>query len=171
MVTLPSEAAWDYELIRALMMEGMDCARINCAHDGPTAWHAMINNVRRAEEETRLNCKILMDLAGHKIRTGPLATLPAVKRLRVKRDVYGRIISPARVMLVADSQTDVVLPEDADTWLAIAQELHEQLAPDDRLSFTDSRGKDRYLQIIGQLADGNWLAHCPQSTYLAVTPP
>jgi len=167
MVTLPSEAAWDYELIRALMMEGMDCARINCAHDGPTAWQAMINNVRRAEAETRQNCKILMDLAGHKIRTGPLATLPAVRRFRVQRDVFGRIINPARVLLVADTQPEVALPEDADTWLAIAPELHEQLAQGDRLSFTDSRGKARFLQIIHQLADGNWLAHCPQSTYLA----
>ncbi|MEZ5581380.1 MAG: pyruvate kinase [Candidatus Competibacteraceae bacterium] len=167
MVTLPSEAAWDYELIRGLMMEGMDCARINCAHDDTTAWQAMINNVRRAEAETRQNCKILMDLAGHKIRTGPLATLPAVRRLRVQRDVFGRIINPSRVLLVADSQAEVILPEEADTWLAIPQDLHQQLAGGDRLSFADSRGKDRCLQIIDPLGDGNWLAHCAQSTYLA----
>jgi pyruvate kinase len=166
MVTLPSEAAWDYQLIRALLAEGMDCARINCAHDDATAWHAMINNIRRAEAETRQTCTILMDLAGHKIRTGPLATLPAVRRLRVQRDSYGRVINPARVLLVADPQTEVILPEDADTGLAIAQDLHEQLAPGDRLDFTDSRGKDRSMEIVSRLTDGNWLAHCPHSAYL-----
>jgi pyruvate kinase len=167
MVTLPSEAAWDYELIRALLMEGMDCARINCAHDEPTAWQAMIGNIRRAEAETRRTCKILMDLAGHKIRTGPLATLPAVRRLRVQRDVHGRVVNPARMLLVAGAQTDVTLPDEADAWLPIPQDLHARLALGDRLNFTDSRGKDRTLEIMGQLADGNWLAHCPHSAYLA----
>ncbi|MDT8383267.1 MAG: hypothetical protein RRB22_02530 [Gammaproteobacteria bacterium] len=33
MVTLPHEAALDAGLVRALIRQGMDCARINCAHD------------------------------------------------------------------------------------------------------------------------------------------
>jgi len=33
MVTMPSEAADDPALVRALLESGMDCARINCAHD------------------------------------------------------------------------------------------------------------------------------------------
>lgn len=35
MVTMPPEAAANYELVRDLLVQGMNCMRINCAHDGP----------------------------------------------------------------------------------------------------------------------------------------
>lgn len=63
MVTLGTEASWDYGLINALLRKGMTCARINCAHDDPLIWQGMINNVHRAETETGRPCRILMDLA------------------------------------------------------------------------------------------------------------
>ncbi len=72
MVTLPSHAATDYEFVRDLLASGMNCARINCAHDTKADWKAMIANLRQAENELEQSCKIHMDLAGHKIRTGPL---------------------------------------------------------------------------------------------------
>jgi pyruvate kinase len=64
MVTLPSEAATDPELIRALMERGMNLARINCAHDDPDAWRAMAKHVRHASEVTGRSCLVAMDLAG-----------------------------------------------------------------------------------------------------------
>ncbi|MEZ4669462.1 MAG: pyruvate kinase [Anaerolineae bacterium] len=69
MVTMPTEAAEDYDLIRDLLLCGMDCIRINCAHDTPEAWLAMITHLRRAETETGRRCKVAMDLGGPKIRT------------------------------------------------------------------------------------------------------
>ena len=48
MVTLPSEAANDLKLVLALASSGMNCARINCAHDEPEVWKKMIDNVQRA---------------------------------------------------------------------------------------------------------------------------
>ena len=44
MVTMPSEAASDYELVRKLVQSGMDCMRINCAHDDASTWAAMIDH-------------------------------------------------------------------------------------------------------------------------------
>ncbi len=41
-----------------------------------------IENLRRAERATGRNCRILMDLAGPKLRTGPLAPDPAVVKIR-----------------------------------------------------------------------------------------
>src|SRR5207244_633785 len=38
MVTLSSAAADDYTLIKDLIVAGMDCARINCAHDTHEVW-------------------------------------------------------------------------------------------------------------------------------------
>ena len=37
MVTMSSDAATDYELVRDFVRNGMDCMRINCAHDNPEA--------------------------------------------------------------------------------------------------------------------------------------
>jgi pyruvate kinase len=82
MVTLPAEAADNPELVDSLVANGMDCARINCAHDDSGAWARMITNVRLSAQNRGRNCKILMDLGGHKIRTGPLAAGPAVMYIK-----------------------------------------------------------------------------------------
>ncbi|MBK1986250.1 hypothetical protein A0J48_001565 [Sphaerospermopsis aphanizomenoides BCCUSP55] len=68
MVTLPSQAASNYEFVRDLICQGTNCVRINCAHDTAQEWSAMIANVRMAEKETGHSCRILMDLSGPKPR-------------------------------------------------------------------------------------------------------
>lgn len=74
MVTLPSEAGHDYKMVYRLISEGMNVARINCAHDDIETWAAMIENIRRAEKELNLSCKVLMDMAGPKVRISWLYT-------------------------------------------------------------------------------------------------
>jgi pyruvate kinase len=69
MVTLDTEMADDYELVRAMVESGMECARINCAKDDSEAWKGMIDHVHKACEELDKPCKIRMDLGGPKIRT------------------------------------------------------------------------------------------------------
>ncbi|WP_290542844.1 pyruvate kinase [Aestuariivirga sp.] len=68
MVTLPSDAAVDGGLIPALIANGADCVRINCAHDNERAWAAMIAITRRAAAEQGRDVRVAMDLAGPKIR-------------------------------------------------------------------------------------------------------
>lgn len=72
MVTMPSQAASDYKLVRDLLEKGMSVMRINCAHYNAAAWLDMIKNLRQAEKSLGKSCKILMDLAGPKLRTGPI---------------------------------------------------------------------------------------------------
>ncbi|WP_256090890.1 pyruvate kinase [Nostoc sp. KVJ20] len=81
MVTLPTEAATDYEMVREIMQRGANCVRINCAHDTTEAWEKMIDHVRRGEQETGTPCKVMMDLAGVKIRTGRVLTPLHKKRV------------------------------------------------------------------------------------------
>lgn len=76
MVTMPSEAADDYTLVHALVKADLDCIRINCAHDDRDAWSRMIEHVRRASEALNRPCQVAMDLAGPKLRTGPLRPGP-----------------------------------------------------------------------------------------------
>jgi pyruvate kinase len=71
MVTMPTEAASDPAFAQALVEHGVECIRINCAHDSPAIWQAMIDHVRAAERATGAEAPIhvLMDLGGPKIRT------------------------------------------------------------------------------------------------------
>ncbi|MDW8468343.1 MAG: pyruvate kinase [Burkholderiales bacterium] len=94
MVTLATEAATDYAFVRELVRHGMDVARINCAHDAPAQWIAMARHVRRAARETGRACRVLMDLAGPKLRTGPVRTGRPVLRIRAARDAEGTLLRP-----------------------------------------------------------------------------
>ena len=99
MVTTPAEAARDYRIVRDLVTSGMDCLRINCAHDDPEAWDRMLCHLKRASNETGRPCRALMDLAGPKLRTCTVEPGPRVVRWRPRRDVFGRVIEPARIWL------------------------------------------------------------------------
>lgn len=82
MVTLPSEAAENEQLIMDLMNEGTDVFRINCAHDSEETWLKMIQNVRRSERIFHRKTKIMMDLGGPKLRT--LALKKSQKHIRLQ---------------------------------------------------------------------------------------
>jgi pyruvate kinase len=69
MITLPPRAIEDYAFVSKLLERGMNCARINCAHETPNEWEKMIHHIRRAEKSIGLSCKVFMDLAGPKVRT------------------------------------------------------------------------------------------------------
>ena len=73
MVTMPTEAAHDPALVREMLVAGMDCMRINCAHDAAPEWRAMIDNLRLASDETRREARVAVDLPGPKLRTEALA--------------------------------------------------------------------------------------------------
>ncbi len=155
MVTMPSEASTDYDLVRDLVLHGMDCMRVNCAHDGPEAWSGMVRNLRRAVNETGRPCKISMDLAGPKLRTGPIEHGPAVLKYRPQRDDFGRVVSPARVWLTPDSQPERP-PAKADASIPVRCEWLAQIKPGDRVRFTDSRGSSRSLTISGVGGNSRW---------------
>lgn len=164
MVTLPAVAAEQPELVRELMDRGMDCARINCAHDTPEIWARMLDNVHATERALNTRVRIFMDLAGHKIRTGPVEAGPAVRHLRVRRDEYGHVVEPARVMLTPGTARDATQP--ALPYLPIDPDLARQLRPGHSLHFEDTREKHRVLRVTERLPDGSWLAECGANAYI-----
>jgi pyruvate kinase len=92
MVTMPTEAADDPAFVLALAQNGMDCVRINCSHDGPEVWGAIVEHVHAARRATGKPLRILMDLGGPKPRTAdriaPKKTrLQAGDTLLLTRDV------------------------------------------------------------------------------------
>jgi len=57
----------------------------------------MIDNLRRAEREVGRPCRVLMDLCGPKLRTGPIRPAEGVVKWRPRRDDLGNVTAPARV--------------------------------------------------------------------------
>lgn len=155
MVTMVTDAATDYELVRDLIQNGMDCMRINCAHDNPATWMDMIRNLQRAREETGRDCRILMDVAGPKLRTGHIESAPAVVKIRPHRDVYGRVLAPSRIWI---SQGDLseVAPSPAAANLPLPSSFVKRLRVGDRLSFRDARKSQRSLRISQVDRHGCW---------------
>lgn len=156
MVTMPGEAAGDDGLIHALLQRGMDCMRINCAHDDAAAWARMIENLRRAEQPLGRPCRVAMDLAGPKLRTGPLEPGPAVVRIRPRRDVLGRVTAPARLWLTAETAPRPS-PSPADACLPVPNAWLARLRPGDRVTFTDARNSKRTLLAVDVTEDGCWM--------------
>jgi pyruvate kinase len=155
MVTMPSEAADDPLLVSHLLQQGMDCMRINCAHDTSDEWARMIEHLRRARAQQGRPCRLLMDLAGPKIRTGPLEQAPAVVKFKPTRDQRGKVLEPARVWLFAQERPRQS-PTIADASLPVPSSWLEQLQPEDRIRFVDTRGSKRALRVVALDADGCW---------------
>ncbi len=162
MVTLPAEAAHDDGFVRDLLQRGMNCVRINCAYNTPAEWEAMIAHVRRAEQESGRVCKVLMDLAGPKARTGQVALPEPKQRLHVgERVLLTRgtpVVSQHYPVQVAcqlpevldqlrvgaevwidegklGTQVEAMLPEGLLLRVTHAREKGERLRPDKGLNF------------------------------------
>ena len=164
MVTVPREAAEDYQLVRQLLASGMNCMRINCAHDDAEAWSAMIANLRRAKQELGRECRVEMDLAGPKLRTGPIDPKTQIVKWRPRRDMRGQVVVPAQVWLTPMNNPQPP-PGEAGGCLRISAELLAKMRKGDSIKFKDLRGKSRLLEI-GSAHGRSRMAASTQTTYL-----
>ena len=99
MVTLPTEAAREPDMVHELVARGMEVARINCSHDDASLWHQMIAHVRAAARAQGRHCRISMEIPGPKVRIDRVLT--TLRRARVFQD--------DRIFLTGDKQ--MFLPE------------------------------------------------------------
>lgn len=143
MVTMPSEAADDEELVRRMGAAGMDIARINCAHDDETAWERMVNSVRALPGDVL----VAMDLGGPKLRTGPLEAGPKVIKVKPTRNDQGVVTEPARVRFVREGEGVEAGATDTETVIPVRGELAE-LRVGDQLKMRDARGRRRKLRVV-----------------------
>lgn len=166
MVTLPSSAATDPDLTRRLIAGGMNIARINCAHDDAAAWSAMARHVRQAARDLDRDCRIAMDLAGPKLRTGPLQPGPRCVKLRPQRDALGRVLAPAWARLSAAAEPAGPATPPGPTIPVPAPWLSRRRAGD-VLTLHDARGAKRRLTLIADAERaGGLIATTDKTTYL-----
>ena len=163
MVTMPSEAATDPQLVRDLLTAGMDIMRINCAHDSPEAWRAMVDNLRRAEREVGRSCRIQADLGGPKLRTGALEATGRLLKIRPKRDYLARVLSPALVWLTSAGASEIA-PEGVRSIMPVDDPFLEAAQSGDEIHLVDGRERNRRLKIISR-QDDSCLAETDQVIY------
>ena len=155
MVTLPSEAATDRAVTRSFAAAGMDCARINSAHDDVAAWTAMAAHLRAASEAVGRATPVLVDLPGPKLRTGSVAPGPEVVHVRPRHDELGAVLAPVRAWLAAEGSGPA--PPGARHVLPVAGAWVAALAPGDDVRFVDARGRHRQLRVCEGSAAGRWV--------------
>src|SRR5262249_9083045 len=140
----------DPRIVDDLLAQGMTIMRVNCAHDGPDEWRRMVAHLRAAQRARGSACKIVFDLAGPKLRTGPIADGPEVVRYRPVRDQLGRTVEPVAITVTAAGQeagkAEGVLPVDGgiDACAHVGDSLH----------LHDARGRARALPIVSVQGDG-----------------
>jgi len=103
----------------------------------------MLEHLRRAERKHRRSCRVSFDLAGPKLRTGPVAPGPEVRRFKPTRDRLGRVTAVATIRFApADpgQQHDPAL-------VPISPRLHAKAQAGDVLRLRDSRGRQRTLYV------------------------
>ncbi|KAL1531978.1 pyruvate kinase [Salvia divinorum] len=170
MVTVGQEAAENDTHITDLVNSGATIFRINCAHGNPELWSKIIATVKRCSHILEQPCRILMDLAGPKLRTGRLKDGPCVVKISPKRNALGSIIRGAQVWLSPQGAgpppshlcPDVILQVDGEEFLS-------KLEVDDSVRFTDTRGKQRSLQILSKypvFSGAGFMAECSKTAYL-----
>jgi pyruvate kinase len=164
MVTMPSESAHDPDLVGSLVSLGMTCMRINCAHDDRLAWKKMIQNLKQACSEQRRECKVLMDLGGPKLRTGPIQGGASVIKWRPKRDEFGRVTVAARIWFYHEGDSDTAgLP--ADAAVPVAGDWLQDVQVGEELRFKDARGRKRRVRVVERSSGGIW-GEAEQTAYL-----
>lgn len=163
MVTFPGEAADDYGLVREMVVAGLDIARINCAHDGPDEWVRMAKNVRRAAKAEGRKVRVLMDLGGPKLRTGPIAPGPAVIKLRPDRDDFGHVLEPVLIGIRPAGASAPVAG--AKIHAGVDEGWLKHVVVGDQLDLFDARGANRSLLVVHKDSCGV-LAQCSQTVYL-----
>lgn len=156
MVTLPAEASEDYELVRDLIQGGMDCARINGAHDTPDVWERMVANIEKAKTLTGRQCRICFDIPGPKLRTGHFEPGPRVIKWQPERGALGQVVGSARIWLTANEGPQSA-PSKASAELTVPVDFLRHLSVGSEIEFVDARGSSRAITASSVEQGGVWL--------------
>jgi pyruvate kinase len=180
MVTLDSYNIHQPELLEQLLRSGMDIARINCAHDSKKEWKMLIEAIHYAEERLvrrgqgiGRRCRIMMDLAGPKIRIGSMETEVRPLKISVPKDSQGKPIRFVEGFLDSESnQTERVvnlIGVPPTFVIAIPNQQSDSLATlklGEKINFKDSRDRLRTMIVLERIAPTNVKVGLERTVYL-----
>lgn len=170
MVTVGAEVLDNDELITDIIKAGATIIRINCAHGDPSLWSEIIRRVKKSSQMLESPCRVLMDLAGPKLRTGRLTPGPCVMKISPKKSPTGEVIYPAQVWLCHPNSGSPPANLSLDSVIHVdEQEFLSQLKLDDAIEFCDSRGKQRILRILKKIpvfSGVGFIAECSKTAFI-----
>jgi pyruvate kinase len=180
MVTLDSSDIYQHELLEQLLENGMDIARINCAHNTDREWNSIIKAIREAEERliqrekvTRSRCMILMDLGGPKIRTGSMELRVRPLQISVPKDFHGRAMHFVEGFLDTEaSYTELVNQVKEPLTFVIAISTGNDcglgsLQKDQKITFKDAHDKrQRTITVLERISPTRVRIRMEQTAYL-----
>lgn len=170
MVTVGEEAAESETLITDLLKTGATIIRINCAHGNPATWNEIIRRVKRSSQMLEAPCRIIMDLAGPKLRTDKLKAGPCIMKISPKKNAAGNVIFPAQIWLSPQGGGPPPSHASSDAVLYIdGQEFLSKLEIGDNVTFCDARGKKRILRISNKysvFSGVGLMAECKSTAYV-----
>ena len=119
MVTLPSEAADDPQVIAGIVAAGADCLRINSAHDSQAVWQRMLDHAAAAARAAGRAIPVDIDLSGPKQRIA--AVSPGKAKRLAAGDKFTLTLAPGagktpRLVLDEPPLYDA-LTEGGEIWL------------------------------------------------------
>ena len=123
----------------------------------------MIRHLGRANRELNRRCQIVVDLAGPKLRTGPLEPAPGVIKVKPTRVPYGRVTKPGRVWLSANAASQASAGSAIS--IPISRKCLSRLKRGNALHFIDARNSRRVLKVTAVTANGAW-AEAAKTCYL-----
>lgn len=128
------------ELCEDIIQAGATVLRINTAHDDPQKWEDVCRLWRAAASRQGISTRILVDIAGPKLRTGRVRMPEPFLKFKPVRSYDGTVIESFRVNLIEGPECTVA----PDVWTIPGLETIE--APTS-ISFTDSRGRHRKFPV------------------------
>ncbi|KAJ0471298.1 putative pyruvate kinase [Helianthus annuus] len=150
--------------------KGATIIRINCAHGDPSVWSEIIRRVKMNSQMLEKPCRILMDLAGPKLRTGKMKPGPCVLKISPKKNAHGNMINPAHVWIAPKGAGPPPSHVSPDAVLYVdAQDFLTKLEIGDTIKFSDARGKKRSLKISKKFPVFNgvgFMADCTKTCYV-----
>jgi len=129
MLTLPHDA--DASAIEALLAEGADAVRINCAKGNADDWRRMIEWVRSGAQRRGRECRVLCDLAGPNPRTRD----PSGK----DRDHVGRVSAGERLWIARAEKGDSEGPAGVISVGCTLPTILADLTAGDRVYYDDGK--------------------------------
>jgi pyruvate kinase len=160
MVTAPPAKEADRAWMATLLRAGMNVLRINCAHEGEREWAQMARTLDKARRDTGMECRLLMDLAGPKIRTGPVAGGRRIATWKPGKDELGQLTASARVVIRRASAS----PGEG-VFLGLSDDAFAKVRKGDDLRFRDLRGKKRTL-VISEIGSDEAVGLSSQRAYV-----
>ncbi len=161
LVTQPTTAADSPDFAKQLFDNGMDCARVNCAHDDPETWKKIIQNL----QENKPDCRVLMDLGGPKLRTGKMQDGPKVIHVKPERNNLGQVTKPAKLWLAPYGVQPPKEVKGVDAIIPVNKNWLNKTRKGSFIMFRDARNKRCKIKIT-EKCDVGRIAECKDSAFM-----